>query len=136
MLRTDATVPLRCNRTMQTDMKRPAKSPAKTNTVELDQPCEIAGSVVRNCRARGEHSVEPGVRLALVLHREVPPTTRDASEALLTTLCQHCGYHLGSLKSSGGAIDCGMTGWRAVLRQDRRPLAAVCGVRHRSEQPD
>src|SRR5215470_14012509 len=89
MLRTDATVSLRCNRTMQTDMKRPAKSPAKTNTVELDQPCEIAGSVVRNCRARGEHSVEPGVRLALVLHREVPPTTRDASEALLTTLCQH-----------------------------------------------
>jgi hypothetical protein len=34
--------------------------------------CEIAGSAVRNCRARGERSVEPGVRLPLVLHREVP----------------------------------------------------------------
>src|SRR5262249_9596244 len=136
MLRTDATVPLRCNRTMQTDMKRPAKSPAKTNTVEPDQPCEIAGRVVRNCRARGEHSVEPGARLALVLHPEVPPTTGDASDALLTMFRPNGGYHLGSLKSSGGAIDCRMTGWRSVLRQDRRPLAAVCGVRHRSEQPD
>src|SRR5262249_52993084 len=44
----------------------PQRASAKTNTVELDQPCEIAGSVVRNCRASGEHSVEPGVRLPLV----------------------------------------------------------------------
>ena len=39
--------------------------------VELDQACEIAGSAVRNYHACGEHRAEPGVRLPLVLHREV-----------------------------------------------------------------